>query len=59
MALKIKCDSCDEEIQIPGALLFSPPKEKTVKKIHLCKKCYYKTIEILNLKEKLKEGSET
>ena len=41
MAIKPKCDKCKEELKEFGAILLSPPdKKSTVKKFHLCKKCY-------------------
>ncbi len=39
--LQIKCDSCGNELDKPGALLFSPPfKDNTCVKFHICSKCY-------------------
>lgn len=41
MAINPKCDKCREELKEFGAILLSPPdKKSTVKKFHLCKKCY-------------------
>lgn len=41
MAINPKCDKCKEELKEFGAILLSPPdKRNTVKKFHLCKKCY-------------------
>ena len=41
MAIKPICDKCGNELTEFGAILFSPPEQKnTVKKFHLCKKCY-------------------
>ena len=38
--LKINCDICGEELNEPAALLFSPPIDKIVVKIDICKMCY-------------------
>jgi hypothetical protein len=41
MAIKPICDKCKQELEVFGALMFSPPDEKSyVRKGHLCKKCY-------------------
>lgn len=41
MAIKPKCDKCGDELVEFGAILLSPPdEESTVKKFHICKKCY-------------------
>jgi len=43
MAIKPKCNICKEELQDYGAILFSPPdKKSTVKKYHICLKCFKK-----------------
>ena len=43
MAIKPVCNSCRKELDDFGAILFGPPdKNSTVKKFHLCKKCYQK-----------------
>jgi len=45
MAIKPKCDCCKVELKEFGGILLSPPNKKnTVKKYHICKKCF-KTIE--------------
>ncbi len=45
MAIKPKCDSCKIELDEFGAILLSPPDKKdSVRKYHLCKKCYSKLI---------------
>lgn len=45
MAIKPTCDKCGNELTEFGAILFSPPDQKsTVKKFHLCKKCYAKIV---------------
>lgn len=39
--IKPVCDKCKKELDEFGAILFSPPDEKSfVKKWHLCKECY-------------------
>lgn len=38
--LELYCHACKGLIEDPGALLFSPPKGITVRKYHLCSKCY-------------------
>lgn len=46
MSLHIHCDVCGELIRVPGALLFSPPKNDpavapmNVDKIHICIECW-------------------
>jgi len=40
MTIKPLCDRCSKELTEFGALLFSPPEERTVKKFHICKECY-------------------
>ncbi|MDO8620662.1 MAG: hypothetical protein Q7R31_00030 [Candidatus Levybacteria bacterium] len=41
MAIKPICNKCGSELKDFGALLFSPPDKKgSVKKWHVCKKCY-------------------
>ncbi len=43
MAIKPKCDKCSEELNDFGAILLSPPNDKSeVKKYHICKSCYKK-----------------
>lgn len=50
MAIRPRCDFCAKELTDYGGLLFSPPNTSgTVKKYHLCKKCY---AEVLALKKK-------
>jgi hypothetical protein len=45
MAIKPKCDVCEEELKDYGGLIFSPPNEEgMVKKLNLCKNCYDKLI---------------
>jgi hypothetical protein len=45
MAIKPICDMCKKELTDYGALLFSPPNEKSeVKKYHLCKECFERVI---------------
>lgn len=41
--LKINCDRCQNELESPGALIFSPPaemSEASVVKYHLCVSCW-------------------
>jgi len=40
--LEIKCDICGKQLREPGALVFSPPTDKswTVEKYHVCAKCW-------------------
>lgn len=43
--LKLKCNKCGQELNQPGALVFSPPKENLwakglVEKHHLCWRCW-------------------
>lgn len=39
--LKIKCDRCYNELDDPGALVFSPPVSYDVKKFHICNSCWF------------------
>ncbi len=40
MAIKPKCDRCKKELNVPGALVFSPPvsveQASSVTKFHVC-----------------------
>ncbi len=46
MAIRPKCDKCGKELEEFGGILLSPPDQNnSVKKYHLCRKCYD---EILN-----------
>ncbi len=46
MAIKPICDFCKKELDDYGALLFSPPNEKSeVKKFHICRSCFNKILE--------------
>jgi len=41
--LVVKCDSCGQLMDQPGALLFTPPigkDSRDVEKYHICVKCY-------------------
>lgn len=41
---EIKCDKCKAELKKPGALVFSPPRNKgskTVIKRHICFDCWF------------------
>jgi hypothetical protein len=44
MALKLRCDGCDKDIDKPGALLFSPPMtlmgRMVCEKLHFCEGCH-------------------
>ena len=41
MAITPICDKCGRELTAFGAILFSPPNEKSeVKKFHICVDCY-------------------
>lgn len=42
--LELRCDRCGDELNQPGALLFSPPRDDgwLVEKYHLCVECYAK-----------------
>ncbi len=43
MAINPICDKCGKELTEFGAILFSPPDQKsTVKKFHICVSCYRK-----------------
>lgn len=46
MAIKPKCDKCGKELTEFGAILFSPPNDKSeVKKFHICVSCYQDIIQ--------------
>ena len=48
----MKCDRCKKDFSVedkPGALLFSPPTDGMVRKIHLCHDCYDIVMEIIDL----------
>lgn len=38
--IKVNCDFCGKELDEPGALMFSPPKDDIVRKYHICIKCF-------------------
>jgi len=41
MAIHTSCDRCDDEINVPGAILLSPPsRDHLCLELHLCVKCY-------------------
>ncbi len=42
MAIEPLCDSCGQSLDDFGAILLSPPQDKTVSKFHICKPCYQK-----------------
>ena len=52
MSLKIDCDCCPRELEEPGAIVISPPRncngETVWDKIHLCVSCF-RAFEILFL----------
>ncbi len=48
MAIAPKCDKCGKELRAFGAILFSPPNERSeVKKFHICAECYAELLETL------------
>ncbi len=49
--LKFECDSCEKELEEPGALLFAPPETDTdlCVKYHICKLCFYDMVRKCNL----------
>ncbi len=45
MSIKPICDKCNKELTKFGAILFSPPDQKSnVKKYHICVKCFKEII---------------
>lgn len=45
-----RCKRCNEPLDVPGALLFSPPRGRAIEdvsKFHLCEKCYQAVCEFL------------
>ena len=50
MAIKPKCDKCRKELKEFGGILLSPPNGNTVRKFHLCKPCYGKTVRFIRNK---------
>jgi len=54
--IKPKCFSCDAELTEFGGLLFSPPDNSEsvdVTKSHLCVKCYWFWIDMMNEHRKM------
>lgn len=47
--LRIECDFCSDELKELGALLFGPPTEDRVRKLHMCRKCYHRICETENI----------
>lgn len=46
--IKVKCDSCDIELQEQGGLAFSPPNHGDSAKYHLCRFCWNKFLLWMN-----------
>jgi len=54
--IEVKCYKCKVSLERPGGLIISPPKTRVVKgeyreiiyKMHLCRECYSKLIEVLD-----------
>lgn len=42
--IKPVCDRCGDELTDFGGILFSPPRGRTVTKLHICKPCYSELI---------------
>lgn len=40
MSISPSCNSCQQELTEPGALVFSPPDENITTKFHLCVSCW-------------------
>lgn len=38
--MNVRCSRCGSELRYPGALLFSPPVNDDVRKMHLCQSCF-------------------
>jgi len=50
MAIKPTCLRCCNEFDKMGALVFGPPidpEDVFVPKLHLCRKCYFKTLDFM------------
>jgi len=48
MTIKPICNFCNQELNEFGAILLSPPDERSnVKKYHVCKRCYQRITEKL------------
>lgn len=44
--IDVRCFACQEGLDVPGALLFSPPdKGDACVKFHLCSACFVRTVE--------------
>jgi len=41
------CDFCKKELEDFGGILFSPPENGLVKKLHVCRACYSEIIKDL------------
>jgi hypothetical protein len=52
MSINPKCDMCQKELYDYGAILLSPPDNKSrVDKFHICKDCYKKIQKELKLNQ--------
>jgi hypothetical protein len=51
--LELKCDLCDQELQEPGALIFSPPTNEVwlVEKYHVCADCWPTVAALLKVEQ--------
>lgn len=45
--MNIRCNGCGKTLKKPGAILLSPPSKGKVRKIHLCKTCYSRTLKLI------------
>ncbi len=49
--IKPICNKCENELKEFGGILLSPPdNEGKIKKMHLCKECYEKVKDLLEIK---------
>jgi len=47
--MKVFCSFCSNDMEDPGALLFSPPTMgEDCKKYHVCTECFFNVMKILN-----------
>ena len=47
--IKIICELCNLELNDLGAILFSPPTEHRVRKIHICRDCYHSICKLFKI----------
>jgi hypothetical protein len=59
--IKVKCNFCGDELNEPGALLFSPPhihNPGLVYKDHVCVECFLKMVTLMKPLPKLNDKAD-